>query len=69
LKKGARLLTSGDIPRAGKNYNNTNAMGYHEYFQLCEDLGAQAVPVVNAGMVCQGRCAFDDHAIALKKLR
>ena len=54
-------------PEGGKNYNNTNAMGYHEYFQLCEDLGAQAVPVVNAGMVCQGRCAFDDHAIALKK--
>ena len=51
----------------GKNYNNTNAMGYHEYFQLCEDLGAEAVPVVNAGMICQGRCNFDDHGIALKK--
>ena len=51
----------------GKNYNNTNAMGYHEYFQLCEDIGAEAVPVVNAGMICQGRCSFDDHRIALKK--
>lgn len=51
----------------GKNYNNTNAMGYHEYFQLCEDLDAEAVPVVNAGMICQGRCNFDDHGIALKK--
>jgi len=51
----------------GRYYNNTNAMGYHEYFQLCEDLGAEAVPVVNAGMICQGRCAFDDHGIALKK--
>ena len=51
----------------GKNYNNTNAMGYHEYFQLCEDLNAEAVPVVNAGMICQGRCAFDDHKIALEK--
>ena len=51
----------------GKNYNNTNAMGYHEYFQLCEDLSAEAVPVLSAGMICQGRCSFDDHGIALKK--
>ena len=51
----------------GRIYNNTNAMGYHEYFQLCEELGAQAVPVVNAGMICQGRVAFDDHRIALEK--
>ncbi|MBQ9530515.1 MAG: hypothetical protein IJR70_00435 [Eubacterium sp.] len=50
-----------------RNYNNTNAMGYHEYFQLCEDLGAEAVPVVNAGMICQARVAFDDHKIALEK--
>ncbi|MBR4241849.1 MAG: hypothetical protein IKR97_06470 [Eubacterium sp.] len=51
----------------GRYYNNTNAMGYHEYFQLCEDLGAEALPVVNAGMICQGRCAFDDHRLAYKK--
>ena len=51
----------------GRNYNNTNAMGYHEYFQLCEDLSAEAVPVLNAAMTCQGRCSFDDHGIALKK--
>ena len=34
----------------GKYANNTNAMGYHEYLQLCEDLGAQAVPVVGTGI-------------------
>ena len=51
----------------GRNYNNTNAMGYHEYFQLCEDLGAEALPVVNAGMICQARVSFDDHRIALEK--
>ena len=51
----------------GRYYNNTNAMGYHEYFQLCEDLGAEAVPVLNVGMVCQGRCAYDDHVIAHEK--
>lgn len=35
-------------------YNNSNSMGYHEYFQLCEDLAAAAVPVVSAGITYQG---------------
>ncbi len=34
-------------------YDNTNAMGYHEYFQLSEDLGAKALPILNAGTICQ----------------
>ena len=51
----------------GKNYNNTNALGYHEYFQLCEDLGAEAIPVLNVGMICQARVSFDDHKVALEK--
>ena len=37
----------------GLTYDNTNSMGYHEYFQLCEDLNAKALPILNAGMVCQ----------------
>lgn len=34
-------------------YNNSNFMGYHEYFTLCSELGASPVPVVNAGIVRQ----------------
>jgi alpha-N-arabinofuranosidase len=30
-------------------------LGVHEYFQLCEDLGAEPVPVLYAGLVCQAR--------------
>jgi alpha-L-arabinofuranosidase len=30
-------------------------MGFHEYFQLCEDLGAEPVPVLYAGILCQAR--------------
>ena len=37
----------------GKSYNNTFALGYHEYFQLCEDLGAEPLPILNVGMICQ----------------
>ena len=51
----------------GREYINTNAMGYHEYFQLCADLGAEALPILNAGLVCQGRVGYDDHVIALEK--
>lgn len=42
---------------------NTAAMGYHEYFQLCADLGARAVPVVGADMLAKkpGSDAFTNY--------
>ncbi|MDE6549901.1 MAG: hypothetical protein K2M44_00130 [Clostridia bacterium] len=43
----------------GKYYNNTFALGYHEYFQLCEDLNAKAVPILNAGMICQFEAKYN----------
>ncbi|ADL52248.1 family 43 glycosylhydrolase [Clostridium cellulovorans] len=36
-------------------YYQSYGLGYYEYFQLCEDLGAVPVPVVNVGMTCQAR--------------
>lgn len=42
----------------GRNYINTNAMGYYEYFMLCSDLGAEPIPVVNAGLCCQARNGY-----------
>ncbi len=51
----------------GRDYINTMAMGYHEFFQLCRDLNAEALPILNVGLTCQGRCAYDDHVIALQK--
>ena len=38
------------------HYRATNGLGYHEYLQLCEDLGVAPLYVVNCGMTCQGRC-------------
>lgn len=52
----------------GRDYINTMAMGYHEYFQLCSDLNAEALPILNVGLTCQGRAAYDDHVLALKKV-
>lgn len=35
------------------NYHQTNGLGYFEYFQFCEDIGAKPVPVVPAAVSCQ----------------
>lgn len=34
-------------------YHQTAGLGYFEYFQFCEDIGAKPVPVVPAGVCCQ----------------
>ncbi len=35
------------------DYYQTFGLGFFEYFQLSEDLGAEPVPILNAGMACQ----------------
>ena len=34
-------------------YHQTMGLGYYEYFQFCEDIGAEPLPVVAAGVPCQ----------------
>jgi alpha-L-arabinofuranosidase len=34
-------------------YHQTMGLGYYEYFQFCEDIGALPLPVVTAGVCCQ----------------
>lgn len=35
------------------SYHQSMGLGFHEYFQMCEDFGATPVPVVAAGVCCQ----------------
>ncbi len=35
------------------NYHQSVGLGYFEFFQFCEDLGAEPLPVVAAGVPCQ----------------
>jgi alpha-L-arabinofuranosidase len=35
------------------NYHQTVGLGYFEYFQFCEDIGAKPVPILPAGVSCQ----------------
>jgi alpha-L-arabinofuranosidase len=34
-------------------YHQTHGLGFFEYFQLAEDIGAAPLPVLNCGMACQ----------------
>jgi len=35
------------------SYHQTTGLGYFEYFQFCEDIGAKPLPVLAAGVSCQ----------------
>lgn len=35
------------------NYHQSAGLGYFEYFRFCEDIGAQPLPVLPAGVPCQ----------------
>jgi len=39
--------------RAAPDYYQSFALGFFEYFQLCEDLEAEPLPILNCGMACQ----------------
>ncbi|WP_070000271.1 alpha-L-arabinofuranosidase C-terminal domain-containing protein [Cellulosilyticum sp. I15G10I2] len=43
-------------------YNQTYGLGFYEYFQLSEDIGASPLPIINCGMSCQfqGKEVADD---------
>jgi alpha-L-arabinofuranosidase len=41
----------GDRPTP--DYMESFGLGFFEYFQLCEDIGAESLPIVNCGMSCQ----------------
>ncbi len=39
--------------RPTPDYYQSFGLGFFEYFQLCEDLGAEPLPILNCGMACQ----------------
>ncbi len=42
------------------NYNQTLGLGFYEYFQFCEDIGAEPLPVISAG--------YDPHHLRMAPL-
>lgn len=39
--------------RPAPDYYQSFGLGFFEFFQLCEDLGAEPLPILNCGMACQ----------------
>ena len=39
--------------RPAPDYYQSYALGFFEFFQLCEDIGATPLPIINCGMACQ----------------
>jgi len=39
--------------RTAPQYYQTYGLGFFEFFQLCEDIGCEPVPILNCGMACQ----------------
>lgn len=39
--------------RPAPDYYQTFGLGFYEYFQLSEDVGAEPLPIINCGMACQ----------------
>jgi alpha-N-arabinofuranosidase len=54
------------IHRPTPDYFQSFGLGFFEYFQLCEDIGAEPLPILNCGMACQFNsgelCPMDELA-------
>lgn len=42
------------------HYHQTRGLGFYEYFQWCEDMGAEPLPVLAAGVPCQNSAPNKD---------
>lgn len=43
-------------------YHQTRGLGYYEYFRFCEDMGAEPMPVLAAGVPCQNSGSHTHYA-------
>ena len=41
------------VHRPAADYYQSFGLGFFEYFLLCEDIGAEPMPIINCGMACQ----------------
>ncbi len=58
--------TIGPVEQRRENFNTWGYMqsyglGYYEYFMLAEALGAEPLPVVHSGLLCQNRDVLEAH--------
>lgn len=51
------------------DYYQSYGLGFYEYFLLCEDIGAEPLPVINCGLICQFVSKHEDEHCALEDLQ
>lgn len=44
------------------DYRQSYGLGFYEFFELCEDIGAEPLPVISVGLACQYQNGKDAHA-------
>ncbi|MDL2221164.1 glycoside hydrolase [Parabacteroides sp. OttesenSCG-928-N08] len=49
-------------------YGSTNGMGYHEFLQMCDDLQAEPVYVINSGVTSQSRRPRYENIVLMNRL-
>lgn len=54
--------------RLTPDYYQSYGLGFFEYFQLCEDIGAEPLPVLSCGLACQFACKGDHCRVPLDSL-
>lgn len=60
LEKRQQIRNPWSDDEKGISYNISNAIGYYEYFLLCEELKAFPVPVISAGVSCQSKNGYSE---------
>jgi alpha-L-arabinofuranosidase len=54
--------------RLTPDYYQSYGLGFFEFFQLCEDIGAEPLPVLSCGLACQFACQGDQCKVPLDSL-
>lgn len=54
--------------RMSPDYFQTYGLGFFEYFQLAEDIGAEPLPILNCGLACQYQTNNESGWVPLDKL-
>lgn len=50
------------------NYHQSAGLGYYEYFQFCEDIGAEPLPVIAAGVPCQNSIGGQQGGVPMEQM-
>ena len=60
MEKHGRSVRSKKGSTQPLGYHQSMGLGYFEYFQFCEDIGAEPLPVLAAGVPCQNSACHGD---------